>query len=140
MIVRCSRRTVTLAFRQGAWGICIRYEVFFALAARAFAAFLRLLLIMTIPRNDPTIAEPSSVKITGILIAQTRGGKRSWRGWPGSTNGWLLCQIVHSRMTLTAHHQQSPDSIVEEDRSSYNKHTKSKELVELVTRQCDFED
>jgi hypothetical protein len=63
--------------------ICaIRYEVFFvvpaaAAATRAFAAFFRLLRIMTMLRNDPTTAEPSSVRMTGILMAQTRAGKRS---------------------------------------------------------------
>lgn len=85
-----SNRTVDLACQQfQAERICIRYEVFFVLAARAFAAFFRLLLIMTMLKNDPTTAEPSSVNITGILIAQTRGGNRSCSGWPGSTKGYL---------------------------------------------------
>ncbi len=55
--------------------------------AFAFAAFFRLLLIMTILKKLPTTAEPSRIRITGIRIAQTRGGKKSWRGWPGSTKG-----------------------------------------------------
>ena len=49
-------------------------------AALAFAAFFLLLLIITMPRNDPTTAEPSRVRMTGIRIAQTRGGKRLWSG------------------------------------------------------------
>lgn len=56
------------------------YLVFFAAAALAFAAFFRLLLIMTIPKKDPTTAEPNNVSITGIRMAQTRGGKRLWSG------------------------------------------------------------
>jgi hypothetical protein len=63
--------------RFGANASSIRYEVFFVLAARAFAIFFLLLLIITMLRNEPTTAEPSNVKITGILIAQTLGGKRS---------------------------------------------------------------
>ncbi len=27
--------------------------------------------------------------MTGMRMAQTRGGKKSWRGWPGSTKGWV---------------------------------------------------
>jgi len=53
---------------------------FFFPAALALAAFFLLLRIITMPRNDPTTADPRSVRITGIRIAQTRGGKRSWRG------------------------------------------------------------
>jgi len=49
---------------------------FFAAAALAFAAFFLLLLIMTMPRNEPTTAEPNRVNITGMRIAHTRGGKR----------------------------------------------------------------
>jgi hypothetical protein len=64
------------------------YFVFFAAAARAFAAFFLLLLIMTMARNVPTTAEARRVRITGIRIAQTRGGKRLCRGWSSSTNGY----------------------------------------------------
>lgn len=52
------------------------YAFFFA-EALAFAAFFLLLRIITIPKNEPTTAEPRIVRITGIRIAQTRGGKRS---------------------------------------------------------------
>lgn len=63
------------------------YAFFFAAAALALAAFFRLLLIMTTLRNEPTTAEPSSTRITGIRIAQTRGGKKFWSGWSESTKG-----------------------------------------------------
>ena len=52
-----------------------------------FAAFFRLLLIMTTLKNEPTTALPKRMRITGMRIAHTLGGKRSWRGCPGSTNG-----------------------------------------------------
>ena len=61
-----------------------RYDAFLALA---LAAFFLLLLIMTMLKKDPTTAEPSKVRMTGIRIAQTRGGKRLWSGWPSSTKG-----------------------------------------------------
>ncbi len=65
------------------------YAFFFpaAAAALALAAFLRLLRIMTTPRKEPTTALPSSTRITGMRIAQTRGGKMFWRGWSESTKG-----------------------------------------------------
>ena len=53
------------------------HAFFFAAADLAFAAFFRLLRIITMPRKDPTTADPNSVRITGIRIAHTRGGKRS---------------------------------------------------------------
>jgi hypothetical protein len=53
-------------------------HAFFLLAAAlALAAFLRLLLIITTLRKLPTTAPPSNRRMTGILIAQTRGGKIS---------------------------------------------------------------
>lgn len=57
------------------------------LACCAFSAFLRLLRIITSDKNDPTTAIPNKIKITGIRIAQTRGGKREWSAWSSSTNG-----------------------------------------------------
>jgi hypothetical protein len=63
------------------------YFVFFAAAAFALAAFFLLLLIMTIERKDPTIVDASSVRMTGILIAQTRGGKRPCKLCSSSTKG-----------------------------------------------------
>lgn len=56
------------------------YVFFLAAAALAFAAFFLLLRIITMPRNEPTTAEPRSVRMTGMRMAQTRGGKKSWRG------------------------------------------------------------
>lgn len=52
------------------------YFDFFAAAALAFAAFFLLLLIMTMAKNVPTTAEPRRVRMTGIRMAHTRGGKR----------------------------------------------------------------
>ena len=49
---------------------------FVFLAARALADFFLLLLIITMARKVPTTAEPRRVRMTGIRIAQTRGGKR----------------------------------------------------------------
>lgn len=48
---------------------------FFFRAAFALAAFFLLLLIITTLKKDPTTAEANRIRITGILIAQTRGGK-----------------------------------------------------------------
>jgi hypothetical protein len=56
------------------------------------AAFLRLLRIMTTLRKEPTTAQPSRIRITGMRIAQTRGGKKAWRGWSESTKG---CFVFH---------------------------------------------
>jgi predicted small integral membrane protein len=61
----------------------IRYDdtqVFFFAAALALATFFLLLLIMTIPMNVPTTAEPRRVRKTGMRIAHTRGRKKAWRG------------------------------------------------------------
>lgn len=74
------------------------YAFFFA-AALALAAFFLLLRIMTTPRNDPTTAEPRSRRMTGMRMAQTRGGKKPWRGWTASTKGYRFggrigCQFL----------------------------------------------
>jgi hypothetical protein len=66
-------------------------DFFFAAAALAFAAFFLLLLIITIARNEPTTAEPRRVRMTGMRMAQTLGGKKLWSGWPSSTKG-CKCQ------------------------------------------------
>lgn len=58
----------------------MRIQVFFFAAALALAAFFLLLLIITMPMNVPTTAEPTRVRMTGMRMAQTRGGKMSWRG------------------------------------------------------------
>ena len=44
-------------------------------AALALAVFFLLLRIITTPRKLPTTAEPIRIRITGIRMAQTRGGK-----------------------------------------------------------------
>lgn len=65
-------------------------QVFFFAAALALAAFFLLLLIITMPMKVPTTADPRRARMTGMRMAQTRGGKRSWRGWPGSTKGYHM--------------------------------------------------
>jgi len=62
------------------------YAFFFA-AALALAALFLLLRIMTMLRKEPTTAEPRRMRITGMRIAQTRGGKKFWSGWSESTKG-----------------------------------------------------
>lgn len=61
--------------RQRLYPIPDPYDAFWALAL-ALAAFFLLLLIITMLRKDPTTAEPSKVSMTGMRMAQTRGGKR----------------------------------------------------------------
>jgi hypothetical protein len=43
---------------------------------------------MTTLKKLPTTAIPRRMRMTGIRIAQTRGGKKEWRGWSASTKGW----------------------------------------------------
>lgn len=62
-----------------------------------FNSNFRLLLIITIAENDPTTAEPKRMRMTGILMAQTRGGKREWRGWSSSTKGSTTVSTYISR-------------------------------------------
>lgn len=56
-------------------------------ALAALAAFLRLLRTMTTLRKLPTTAPPSSSRMTGMRMAQTRGGKRDWIACESSTKG-----------------------------------------------------
>jgi hypothetical protein len=54
-------------------------QTYFDLLAAAFCAFnafLRLLRIMTTLRKLPTTAPPRRIRMTGIRMAHTRGGKR----------------------------------------------------------------
>jgi hypothetical protein len=53
----------------------------------ALAAFFLLLRIMTMARKEPTTAEPTRMRMTGMRMAQTRGGKKLWSGWSSSTKG-----------------------------------------------------
>lgn len=63
------------------------FYAFFLAAALALAAFFLLLRIMTMPRKEPTTAEPTRMRMTGMRMAQTRGGKKLWREWSSSTKG-----------------------------------------------------
>ena len=65
------------------------YRCFFAfyVVLAFFALFFAFDRIMTMLRKLPTTATPRRTIITGILIAQTRGRKKSWSGWSSSTNG-----------------------------------------------------
>jgi hypothetical protein len=56
------------------------YAFFLAAAALALAAFFLLLRIMTTLRKEPTTAEPRRIRITGMRMAHSRGGKKLWRG------------------------------------------------------------
>jgi hypothetical protein len=61
----------------------------FALAALA-ALFLLLLTITTL-KKLPITAPPRRRRMTGMRMAQTRGGKRDWMGWESSTKGCFEC-------------------------------------------------
>ncbi|KAB5570394.1 hypothetical protein GE09DRAFT_1271376 [Coniochaeta sp. 2T2.1] len=63
------------------------YAFFLPAAALALAAFFLLLRIMTTLRKDPTTAQPSRMRMMGMRMAQTRGGKTFWSGWLESTKG-----------------------------------------------------
>lgn len=69
-------------------------------ACFAFKAFFLLLLIMTTERNEPTTAEPRRMRMTGMRMAQTRGGKRLWRGCSSSTNGYGTISWVTRNMQI----------------------------------------
>jgi hypothetical protein len=60
---------------------------FFLAAAFALAAFFLLLRIMTTLRKEPTTAEARRMRMTGMRMAHSRGGKKFWRGWSSSTKG-----------------------------------------------------
>ncbi len=70
-----------------AWSLHQAVYAFFLAAALALAAFFWLLRIMTMPRNEPTTAEAKRIRMTGMRIAQTRGGNKFCRGWSESTKG-----------------------------------------------------
>lgn len=78
------------------------YVFFFAAAALALAAFFWLLRIMTTPRKEPTTAEARRMRMTGIRTAQTRGGKKFWRGWSESTKGWEGGRCVSYALELSS--------------------------------------
>lgn len=84
----------------------------------------------------PTTAEPRSVRKTGMRIAQTRGGKRSCRGWPGSTNGYMRVSIDHLSGIIEegGYHEQSPCRVVEKDGGSGQEHGGSHDWAQLQHR------
>jgi hypothetical protein len=43
---------------------------------------------MTTERKEPTTVVKRRMRMTGMRIAQTRGGKRVCRKWVSSTNGY----------------------------------------------------
>jgi len=60
---------------------------FFFPAAFALAALFRLLRIITTLRKEPTTAEPKRMRMTGMRMAQIRGGNMFCSGCPESTKG-----------------------------------------------------
>lgn len=99
---------------------------------------------MTTLRKEPTTAEPSKTRITGIRMAQTRGGKKFWRGWSESTKG-CACVSGHENAKSTCgrgrgggkskkeltYHEQSPEGVVEKDERGSHKHGDAYEFVKL---------
>ena len=63
----------------------VAYDAFFCWA---LSAFLRLLLIMITDRKEPTTVVNSTIRITGMRMAQTRGRKSECSRWSSSTKGW----------------------------------------------------
>jgi NAD-dependent dihydropyrimidine dehydrogenase PreA subunit len=73
---------------------------------------------MTTLKKLPTTAPPNNRRMTGILIAQTRGGKSDWSGWESSTKGCNICIsmcVVKVLYWRERYHQKRPDGVVEED-------------------------
>lgn len=96
-------------------------------AALALAAFFLLLRIMTIPRKLPTTADASNMSMTGMRMAQTRGGKSECSAWSSSTKGYassVSCDstiapvVVDERIdtfeadSWQAYHQQGPYRVI----------------------------
>lgn len=103
-----------------------------AAAAFAFAAFFLLPRIMTTLRKEPTTAEPSRIRMTGMRTAQTRGGKTFWSGWSASTKGWLVLATRRgSRRGRGHYHEQGPEGVVEEDGRGSQEHGDAYEFVKL---------
>jgi len=105
------------------------YEAFFCLA---LSAFFRLLLIITTERKLPTTVVPKMRRMTGMRMAQTRGRKSEWRMWSSSTKGCIESVCVPGRNDHTkAYHEQSPDSVVDEDGSRCDEHAEAYEAIGL---------
>lgn len=125
-------------------GVSSFYVFFFAAAALALAAFFLLLRIMTTPRKEPTTAEARRMRMTGMRTAQTRGGKKFWRGWSESTKGWEVVLVTRwsnlsesSGVQLFIYHEQGPEGVVEEDDRGGHKHGDAHEFVKLRTWEGD---
>jgi hypothetical protein len=73
-------------------------------ACLLFKAFFLLLLIMTTERNEPTTAEPRRMRMTGMRMAQTLGGKRLWRGCSSSTNGYSMIRFATFNAMGSSYH------------------------------------
>lgn len=68
----------------------------------ALSAFFLLLRIMTTERKLPTTVLKRITRMTGMRIAQTRGGKKECSGWSSSTKGWhvLVLYSVGAKFLL----------------------------------------
>jgi hypothetical protein len=77
--VFCNSAVVVVQYGRAVTSGATIYAFFFD-GSFAFAAFFLLLRIITTLRNDPTRADASNMRITGMRIAQTRGGKSCWMG------------------------------------------------------------
>lgn len=131
------------------YSLVLIYAFFLAAAAFALAAFLRLLRIMTMPKKEPTTAEPRRMRITGMRIAQTRGRKKFCRGWSSSTKG---CDTVSQRggclfftgndalellvegEEVYAYHQKRPNGIIQKNDGGGHEHGETDKLVKLSIR------
>ena len=71
--------------------------------------------------------------MTGIRMAQTRGGKKSWRGWLVSTKGCAICQSLspQAQRWSKTYHQQRPDRVVEKHDGGGHEHGEANESVQL---------
>lgn len=105
---------------------------------------------MTTLRKEPTTAEPSRTRMTGMRMAQTRGGKKFWRGWSESTKGCgqggeycvneLVPKILYTMGERAAsfffyiyitYHEQSPEGVVKENNRGSHEHGGAYEFVKL---------
>lgn len=74
------------------------------------------------------------MRITGIRMAQTRGGKRFWIGWSGSTNGFedLVSTLETSgNRSLFTYHEKRPDGVIKKDCRSYHEHCETDQFIKL---------
>lgn len=71
--------------------------------------------------------------MTGIRMAQTRGGKSCCTGCESSTNGLRNVSFPReiSDENDVTNHKECPDGVVEEDSRSEDKHGESDEAIKL---------